>query len=255
VTRLLVACFLALCACQPLPQPFAEDRPPPGAPILTLKDGAGVWVAPYEPQPEASERMAEALRQAGTPASTNAVNRASWRATPRIDAGTLVWDVHSPEGALVGTASNARSIIALVQDDAPAEVAQSQPVVNVPVVEGAPGDGSRSLTRAMETALRNARLAIDAKAERAWIVAGRVAVARPVSKQQRVQIVWELRKPDGEKVFEVKQENEVPAGQLDGPWGDIAWAVASAAAEAIVPLIEKAGAAQSYPGAPMTNPG
>jgi hypothetical protein len=113
--------------------------------------------------------------------------------------------------------------------------------VAVPLVEGAPGDGPKALTRAMSAALRQARLAVDEKAEKPWIVAGRVAVGPPANKQQHVQIIWELRKPDGQKIYEVKQENDVPAGQLDGPWGDIAWAVASAAAEAIVPLIEKAG--------------
>jgi hypothetical protein len=234
------ALLLALLgACQPLPQPFAEHRPPPGAPILTLKDGAGVWVAPYEPEPERSERLAEALRQAGTPASTHAVNRASWRAAPRLEGGALVWDVYAPQGALAGTAADARQIVAMVQDEAPVEVAQSRPVVVVLTVEGAPGDGPRALARAMEAALRNAQLAVAPNAERAWVVAGRVAVARPANKQQHVEIVWELRKPDGQKVYEVKQANDVPAGQLDGAWGDIAWAVASAAAEAIAPLIAK----------------
>lgn len=239
--RLAFLAFALLGACQPLPQPFAEDRPPPGAPILTLKDGAGVWVAPLTEAPEAAEQMAAALREAGTPASTNAVNRASWRLAGRQDAGAIVWDLYNPDGILVGTAASAARITAMVQDEAPAEVQPGGPVVAVPLVEGAPGDGPKALARAMGAALRKAQLAVDDKAEKPWIVAGRVAVARAANKQQHVEIVWELRKPDGQKIYEVKQANDVPAGQLDGAWGDIAWAVASAAAEAIVPLIEKAG--------------
>lgn len=239
--RLALLALMLLGACQPLPKPFADDRPPPGAPILTLKDGAGVWVPPLAEAPEAAERMAAALREAGTPASTNAVNRASWRLAGREQDGTIVWDLYDSDGKMVGTATSAARVAALVQDDAPVEVRAKGPVVAVPLVEGAPGDGPKALARAMSAALRKAQLAVDDKAEKPWVVAGRVAVAKPAKRQQHVQIVWELRKPDGEKVYEVKQENEVPAGQLDGAWGDIAWAVASAAAEAIVPLIEKAG--------------
>jgi hypothetical protein len=228
-------------ACQPLPQPFAEDRPPPGAPILTLKDGAGVWVAPLPEAPDAAEHMAAALRDAGTPASTNALNRASWRLAGREDGGRIVWDLYNSDGKMIATASGPDRIAALVQEDAPAEVRPDGPVVAVPLVKGAPGDGSKALARAMSAALRKAQLAVDDKAANPWVVAGRVAVAPAAKKQQHVQIVWELHKPDGEKVYEVKQENDVPAGQLDGAWGDIAWAVATAAAQAIVPLIEKAG--------------
>jgi hypothetical protein len=239
--RLALLALVLLGACQPLPQPFADDRPPPGAPILTLKDGAGVWVAPLAEEPEAAERMAAALRDAGTPASTNAANRASWRLAGRPDAGTIVWDLYNSDGKLAGTAGSATRIAALVQDEAPAEVKTSGPVVAVPLVAGAPGDGPKALARAMSTALRQAQLLVDEKAEKPWVVAGRVAVGPVAKKQQHVEIVWELRKPDGQKIYEVKQENDVPAGQLDGAWGDIAWAVASAAAEAIVPLIEKTG--------------
>jgi hypothetical protein len=239
--RFALLCLVLLGACQPLPQPFAEHRPPPGAPILTLKDGAGVWVMPLEEAPERAERLAEALRQAGTPASTNAANRASWRVAGRSENGTLVWDVFDPEGARIGSARDARQVAAMVQDEAPRQVVPDKPVVAVPLVNGAPGDGARALARAMTTALRQAQLTVDEKAAQPWIVAGRVALAPAPNRQQHVEIVWELRKPDGEKVYEVKQENDVPAGTLDGPWGDIAWAVASAAAEAIVPLIERAG--------------
>jgi hypothetical protein len=239
--RLAVVVLMLLGACQPLPQPFAEDRPPPGAPILTLKDGAGVWVAPLAEAPDAAERMAAGLREAGTPASTNALNRASWRLEGRREGGAVVWDLYDFDGKKIGTATSAERVAALVQDDAPAEVRPEGPVVAVPPVTGAPGDGSKALARAMSAALRKAQLAVDDKATKPWVVAGRVAVAPAPKKQQHVQIVWELRKPDGEKIYEVKQENDVPAGQLDGAWGDIAWAVATAAAEAIVPLIEKAG--------------
>ena len=49
---LIAGLLLLLAACQPLPQPFAEDRPPPGAPILTPKDGAGIEVRPVAGTPD-----------------------------------------------------------------------------------------------------------------------------------------------------------------------------------------------------------
>ena len=227
-----------LVACQPLPQPFAEDRPPPGAPILTLKDGAGVWVAPMADAPEAAEQMAAGLRAAGTPASTSALNRASWRLSGREEGGAILWDLYNPDGKLIGTAGTAARIAALVQDEAPVEMKPAGPIVSVPPVDGAPGDGSRSLARAMGAALRHAQITVDDKAEKPWVVAGRVSVTPLPQKQQHVEVVWELRRPDGDKIYEVKQENDIAAGQLDGSWGDIAWTIAGAAAEAIVPLIE-----------------
>ena len=50
--------FLALiAACQPLPHPFADDVPPPSAPMLSPPDSAGIIVAPVAgaPAPIAGE--------------------------------------------------------------------------------------------------------------------------------------------------------------------------------------------------------
>src|SRR5882724_10818470 len=60
-----IALALLLAACQPLPQPFAEDRPPPGAPILTPKDGAGIAVQPLDGMAgPAGSGLAEAMAAA-----------------------------------------------------------------------------------------------------------------------------------------------------------------------------------------------
>jgi hypothetical protein len=240
--RLLAALLLiAVAACQPLPQPFAEDRPPLDAPVLRLKDAAGVYVEPLEGAPQASEAMAEALRKAGTPASTTAHNRASWRLRGRSDGSAVLWQLVSPEGTVVGEARDAARIAALVQDPPVAQRDPAKPVLVVPPIEGAPGDGARSLARAMRAALRDAQVeTVEGDEAGKWVLAGRVALDPPKGRQQHVRIVWQVRRPDGKQLPAVVQENDVPAGSLDGPWGDIAWAVASAAAEAIVPMLEKA---------------
>ena len=56
--------------------------------------------------------------------------------------------------------------------------------------------------------------------------------------KEKVTVNWELFDPSGAQVGHVSQENAVPAGSLDGRWGDTAYAVANAAAGGIVALLE-----------------
>jgi hypothetical protein len=69
---------------------------------------------------------------------------------------------------------------------------------------------------------------------------GTVKLDRPQNGRQRVAITWALLEPDGKQLGIVTQENAVPQGSLDGRWGEVANAVAEAAAPGILALIEKA---------------
>jgi hypothetical protein len=283
--RLLAAAWLLLtpAACQPLPQPFAEDRPPPHAPILTLKDSAGVVVAPVAGAPAAaSERLAEAmadgLRQAEIPAGTSGGNRASFvlaataearPVAPGRSAVALRWELRDAAGQPVGGdveqsevddavwAKGGAELVdrlvrpavarlaALMQDDAPNSVAAAGgPVVLVREVAGAPGDGSHSLQRAMNAALRQARVALAAgpTTGREFVIAGRVELAPPLQGQQRIKVSWAVQNPDGSEIGLVNQENAIAVGSLDGPWGDVAYIVATAAVDGVIALLEKARA-------------
>jgi hypothetical protein len=194
-----VALLLALAACQPLPQPFADDRPPPHAPILTLKDSVGVLVRPVEGAPDASsaalaEGMADALRKAEVPANTVEGNRKSWQLAataaarpggPGQTAIELRWELRDETGKPVGNAVERSEvpdtawtagapelvdrlvrpavpkIAAFIQDDAPVAASiDTGPAVFVRDVAGAPGDGSVALRRAMAAALRQQRVAL-----------------------------------------------------------------------------------------------
>jgi hypothetical protein len=297
--RLALALLLLLpAACQPLPQPFADDRPPPGSPLLTLKDSGGIKVEPVvgaggEAGPRLAEAMAAALRDQDVPASTDAGNRAGYRLIGSVveknlpdgrAAVDLAWELLGPDGSRAGSSTQhaeapaaawwggdetvlaeiakggAPRIAALVQEEAPVEApSAAPPVVAVRAVEGAPGDGSQALTRAMTTALKMAKLGIadeaaqgaakgaaakeaapNAAGAQAFVVAGRVDVTRPVEGKQQVKIVWSVLTAAGGEIGKVSQENAVPAGSLDGRWGDIAYAVATAASDGIVAILEKA---------------
>jgi hypothetical protein len=115
-------------------------------------------------------------------------------------------------------------------------------VIAVEGVTGAPGDGDRSLARAIAAALRHANLRVaDADPPRqSYRLSGRIEIAPPLEGRQQVKVRWALKRPDGGEIGQVSQENAVPAGSLDGPWGDVAYAVAMAAAPGIAALVERA---------------
>lgn len=266
-----------LAACQPLPHPLAEDAPPPDAPIMTLKDSAGIVVQPVGGTASPldvrlAEAMADALRSADVPASTQVSNRGSYvlagKATERPLAGgrgtiALHWELRGSDGAAAGTydqstESSLRSwhdgdaalVKELIGAAAPAiaEMLQEEGAVGVdtgqrvavPLVAGAPGDGPRSLARAMEVALRQANVSVAerAAAGKHFTVSGNVALAPPVEGKQKVTVSWTLLDPEGGQVGQVKQENAITAGSLDGHWGDVAYAVAKSAADGIVALLD-----------------
>ena len=55
---------------------------------------------------------------------------------------------------------------------------------------------------------------------------------------------WSVIDPDGEEIGSINQANNIPAGALDGPWGDIAFAIATGATEGIVALLDRIAATQ-----------
>jgi hypothetical protein len=277
--RLVLVLLLCAAACQPVPRPFADDRPLPKSGLLSPPDSAGVLVMPVAgaPAPAAqdlAEAMASALRDAEVPASTEAQNRGSYRlfGTASIveqPAGNLAitvdWEMRNPAGVTIGrqvaTATKpvavwrqggpqavtelaslpAPQLAKLVEGDAPLPIAATDPVIAVHAVEGAPGDGAHALARAMGDALRRANLALaEAPQDKAnFILEGRVAMSPPAGGKQQIKISWALKRADGGAVGEVNQENAIPAGSLDGAWGDIAYIVANAAAPGISALIEQ----------------
>ncbi len=272
----VAAALFLLAACQPLPRPFAQDVPPPNSEILTPPDSAGVMVEAIDGAPEPAAHdlaglMAKALQDDDVPASTAASNRGSYRLTGKADAKdvgngnvlvTIAWQMHDSQGVPVSRQDAALTIPAtvwrqggkgltelarqsapflakMVESTAPAPLASSDPLIGVRLVTGAPGDGGESLTHAMADALRRAKLVLAEKPgdKPNFFVQGEVAVAPPAGGKQEIKISWSLLRPDGGQIGQVKQENAVPAGSLDGPWGLTAYDVANAAAPGIAALI------------------
>ncbi|MGB8183112.1 MAG: hypothetical protein WCF13_12150 [Stellaceae bacterium] len=279
--RCWLLALLLLAACNGAPPPIMGRTAPAAA--LSPPDSAGIYVLPVENAPAASATalaaaMATALQQADVPASAQSSNRDSYRLQPVATATSaagghesisVVWELRNAAGTVIGStppqlvtdtaawqrgdgnlaaalAAPAAPVLAkLVQGDVPPPQGGLNPVVTLRSVTGAPGDGDRSLTRAMGAALEHTNVVLAAiPADKAdFIITGTVAVAPAVGQKQQVKVTWLLMRPDGSEVGRVKQENAVPAGSLDGAWGEVAYAVASAAAPGVRRLIEEVGLA------------
>ena len=105
-------------------------------------------------------------------------------------------------------------------------------------VTGAPGDGDLALTRQMRTILSGmGPMVQDTEAGADFIVRGTVKMVPIADNQQRVEIQWSVAKPGGDERGRVVQLNVVPAGTLNGYWGDVATAVAQEAAGGVRDVI------------------
>jgi hypothetical protein len=113
-------------------------------------------------------------------------------------------------------------------------------------VEGAPGDGGQSLPRAITEILKRQDVAIvtDPQATADLVLDAEIVVATPKAGKRNIKIIWRVRRKDGGEIGTVGQENDVPAGLLDGAWGDVAYMVAVSAQDGIMQLLAR-GASSS----------
>ncbi len=112
--------------------------------------------------------------------------------------------------------------------------------VAVPSVQGAKGAGNAELTKAMRAVLAEAGWpVVGAPAADALMIRGVVKIGAAKGSVQTVGLEWVVTTPDGKRLGDVQQSNEVPAGSLDKGWGENARFASEAAAEGIFKLIEK----------------
>ena len=116
-------------------------------------------------------------------------------------------------------------------------------VAVVPPVIGAPGDGQSSLTTAMRRHLRSAGVElVEGNPKNAYTVKGTVKLGSADAGQQPITIRWLVIDPAGKTMEKaVVQRNKVPAGSLDGKWGQVADLAASEAAKSVAKLIKPTG--------------
>ncbi len=117
-------------------------------------------------------------------------------------------------------------------------------------ISGAPGDGPDSLPAALRAELERRDLPQAREPGPGdLLIAGRVEVVPDGPGRERATISWRLleSRENGElgpEIGRVAQANRIPAGQLDGRWGQIARQVADYAADGLSELIGQAGQTQ-----------
>lgn len=124
---------------------------------------------------------------------------------------------------------------------APARPVKAGPSkVLVGSVSGAPGDGRRSLPTALKKRLykRGIKLANGASGG-VYTVKGTVKLTSASGGKESIRISWQVFDPNGKALGTVTQQNNIPKGSLNGPWGAIADAAAGAAADGIIKLLPK----------------
>ncbi|MCC7274266.1 MAG: hypothetical protein IT561_16485 [Alphaproteobacteria bacterium] len=276
VPALLGLAILCLAgACQPLPRPLA-DVAVPGPELLNLPGRGGVAVLEPAGLPEGRARafadaLAEALRDREVQAIAGGSMSESLFLLGRIEAvpqGTaeveLVfdWELTDADGTSVArrldhetiprrdweratprwlAARAAPGVAALYNGQMPSTTTA---VVRTPVylagVTGAPGDGGRSLPRALVSVVETRDMAVVQDRKAAVAVIEGIMTVKPVAPgKEAVEIKWRVTRPSGEEVGVVTQANEIPAGSLKGAWGEIAAAVAMGAGEGISDLVAR----------------
>ena len=268
-----LALAMALAACQPLPQPFSHGGQPDRG-LLAMPDRGGIIVLPVSAAPLATAAglagaMVTALHAANVPASRGGGNRDSTFLQGRVEDdgrdARVVWDLFAGDGALIGShaqsiegtpvaawraaepdlmaalaTASAAIIAALTQGDAPVEV--TTPRIVILPVEGAPGDGDARLGTAVRTALAAAEIEIaEVAGAHTLSLAGRVVIvgAGAGASDDAVEISWTVSDPAGKQLGVIRQANRVPAGSLDGQWGQVAEAVAAGTAEGVADLLTR----------------
>ena len=148
----------------------------------------------------------------------------------------------SPEATIAAAAlAEAASPVESVFTPAKAAfgVASYRPVFLVRQAVGAPGDGNLALRDAMRKALRyNDAMLSDDLSKASHIVQGTVRVEVPFAGRQRVRIVWMITNTQGQEMGTALQENDVPEGSLNQPWGGVAQRIANAAVLGIAQLFD-----------------
>lgn len=118
--------------------------------------------------------------------------------------------------------------------------AKDKPPVALRPIEGAPGDGAESLSKALSHFLALANVPIVSEHDAPFgVVAGQVTLTSINARVQNVKIEWILYGVSGCQMGTVSQANQIPAGKLDGSWGDAAYAVAEGAVQGLTDLLDQ----------------
>lgn len=187
----------------------------------------------------------------------------------------ISWEVFSPSGVLRGearqdivvpagswSAGDPEILVAAAEEAAPklaplvsgaerdVRVASLEPAAGAPIpemavgrIEGAPGSGNKELGEALvlQLAQQGIRLIREPQPDK-MLVDAQVTLGPPQEGQQQIVLVWTVKEGlDGAVLGSVEQQNVIPAGSLNGRWGEVAMLVARGAVEGVVDVLRRKG--------------
>ncbi len=270
---------VALNACGPVLKPFQTPAELGPSGLIQRDINGGVWVSIVDGASARgpnllSEAIAQGLLARGIPAMTKGGGSLRYKLTGRVterapdQSGAadikIYWSLNEQNNkpvfyfsqdlkkgwhwdsprAIQNLGTNTARLIARVvepEDETLRSVQTIRQGVWVQPVRGAPGDGDKSLTRAIRYALVGAKVAVTSERLAArHILRAEVRVGAPQRGQQSVAISWTLTSSDGRKVGNVVQRNAVPVGTFDGRWGETAVIIATAAVGGIKDVLAQA---------------
>lgn len=149
----------------------------------------------------------------------------------------------STPGSTPGVGATAAATTAAAPQPRAATPASTRPAgVLVVPVSGAPGDGQRSLPVALKKKLYAGGVKLaNGPATNVYTVKGIVKMSNASGGKENIRIDWQVLDPAGKKLGTVSQQNTIPRGSLNGPWGAIAEAAAASAADGILKLLPRSG--------------
>lgn len=277
IPQLIVLALVALlAACGELPRPFETPHDNNADLRLMPVDKGGMVVHPPDGMPgPAAEALTTALIDAlrnedvaamsgpGNPQSlvlggTAQSDAAGWTVNlavadaSQISLGSVTSHANpavadDPKSWSPFAKAMAKSVAALLQTDGTTPRAD-QPSVAVGDISGLPDNDRRMLVHALEFVLQRARVQVAATPDKAThVIVGKVTLSPPHGsagqEQRAVDVRWTVERADKSEVGQLHQSNDVPVSVLNQDWPDIAMAVADAAADGIVDLVNRHAAA------------
>jgi hypothetical protein len=113
-----------------------------------------------------------------------------------------------------------------------------KPILFVPIVKGAPGDGSESLAFAIQEELvRMGFEVLPTENGANYIVRGTATLSPAKAGSQIIKLTWSLERRNGEQVGQIQQRNRIKAGSLNGVWGPTASLAAKGGAQGVLKLL------------------
>lgn len=114
--------------------------------------------------------------------------------------------------------------------------------VVIGTVDGAPGNGDQLMAEAMRLIFSAENLSapvnvVKTPAPGAFIIEGATKLSGTTDKLETIAITWTVTDTAGAVLGQVKQNNQIARGSLNGDWGDTAFYAAEAAAEGILNIL------------------